>query len=69
MPIPSVVTILQAIHARAQQLLPLFIDGATPIDQDEPEWDLFVAVQELKDKSTLLVSSELACGQSYQSSL
>ena len=48
---------VQAIHQRAQQLLLFFIDGATPIDQTEPEWDLFMAVQTLEDGSAVMVNA------------
>lgn len=47
---------MQAVHQRAQQLLVFFIDGATPIDQAEPEWDIYLAVQEAEDGTSLLVS-------------
>ena len=46
---------LQAIHRRAQQLLLFFIDGATPIDQEEPEWELFMAVRHVNGIPVLVL--------------
>lgn len=56
---PLLPLILQAVHRRAQQLLVFFIDGATPIDQSEPEWDIFIAVQEAEDGTPLMVNRTL----------
>ena len=36
---------LQELHANLQPLLHLFIDGASSIEQDDPNWELFLALQ------------------------
>lgn len=36
---------LQKLHANLQPLLHLFIDGASSIEQDDPNWELFLASQ------------------------
>ena len=45
----------QALHGRMQQLLGFFIDGATPLDQSEPGWELFLAIMH-HDGVDILVS-------------
>lgn len=45
---------IKGIHRRVQQLLLFFIDGATPIDQTEPEWELFMAIQHVDGVPALI---------------
>ena len=37
--------VVQDIHARMQPLLLFFVDAASAIDQEDDDWDLFLAVQ------------------------
>ncbi len=42
----SSVVFWQDVHARMQPLLLFFVDAASEIDQEDEDWDLFLAVQQ-----------------------
>ena len=39
---------VRSLHARLSSHLTFFIDGASPIDADDPDWDMLLAVHPLK---------------------
>ena len=48
---------LQELHANLQPLLHLFIDGASSIEQDDPNWELFLALQGVQGSAKVVSRS------------
>ena len=47
---------VRALHARLASHLTFFIDGASPIDADDPDWDLLLAVHPVKAGGAIAVA-------------
>lgn len=59
---PGLTPLTQGLHARLQPLLLFYVDAASMIDQDDPDWELLLAVVDSAQGEARVVRSRSVCG-------